>query len=75
MTVLSILLNESTLVDCHLKDTVNHTIIGLKIKNMQTCPFDPYALYRIFPFSSFPPHLLMAAAKNVALTALCAVNN
>jgi hypothetical protein len=30
----------------------------------KTCPFDPYAVYSKFPFSTFPPHLRIAEAKN-----------
>ena len=37
-----------------------------------TCPFDPYAVYNKLPFSSLPPHFLMAAARKVDFTALCA---
>lgn len=37
-----------------------------------TCPFEPYAVYSKFPFSSFPPHLRIAEARKVDFRALCA---
>ena len=40
-----------------------------------TCPFEPYAEYRVLPFSSFPPHLAMAASRNDLFSADCAVSN
>lgn len=40
-----------------------------------TCPFEPYAVYSKFPFSSFPPHLRIAAARKVDFRALCAALN
>lgn len=44
-----------------------------KNEREQTCPLEPYALYNKPPFSSFPPHLRIADARKVALTALCAM--
>lgn len=40
-----------------------------------TCPFEPYAVYSKFPFSSFPPHLRIAEARKVDFRALCAALN
>ena len=40
-----------------------------------TCPAEPNAVYNNLPFSTFPPHLRIDAARNVALRALCATSN
>jgi hypothetical protein len=41
---------------------------------VHTCPFEPYAEYRVLPFSSFPPHLAMAASRNDLFSADCAIS-
>lgn len=40
-----------------------------------TCPLEPYALYNKDPFSTLPPHLRIAEARKVDLTALCAASS
>ncbi len=40
-----------------------------------TCPAEPNAVYNNLPFSTFPPHLRIDAARNVALRAPCATSN
>uniref|UniRef100_A0A2P2M1N2 Uncharacterized protein MANES_18G064300 n=3 Tax=Rhizophora mucronata TaxID=61149 RepID=A0A2P2M1N2_RHIMU len=42
------------------------------LSNRPHWPLEPYAVYNKIPFSSLPPHLRMAEARNVALIALCA---
>lgn len=45
------------------------------IQRKLTCPLEPYAEYNKVPFSTLPPHLLIAEAIKVDLTALCAASS
>ena len=56
-------------------DDIEYTSNDTARIEKQTCPLEPYAVYTNLPFSSFPPHLRMAEARNVDLRTPCATAN